>query len=373
MDDELRQFGGTLVGIPPVPEKQTLQVSELGDREVSSQRGLLSLLPHDAHTHIRRQDHRHIVASIPDRTCSSAGVSSDRPHDICFLGRRAAATDHCWRSARRCDEELFVLSLEESRQDSSVNDENLLVCCQSEALQGLHPRGVSRVALCREDEEAMHRTLEPCRDSNADGRLHFISRQHPHAHVGVSESLQSHTDIDLESVLDSRQGQKGEAPLQGFDRPPHPPRSVSHGGAGLGVPGIEVCQLSGREDSGGDHESSQSRPPKVIAFLLQPRSPPCFDSLHHHRLCPLHVEDNPLLASTGPFLDDDSHALRFRRERKAVQNFILQPTPQRIHKDDPTFISVNQTQTDICSEFDQRHLIWGRCLELRLFFCALQC
>lgn len=65
MNDKLCEFGGALVRIAAMPNKQFGQVTKLGYREISSQRRLFALLAHDADTWV---DDRVETIGLPFQT-----------------------------------------------------------------------------------------------------------------------------------------------------------------------------------------------------------------------------------------------------------------------------------------------------------------
>lgn len=86
------------------------QMRELLEREVGCERRLPSLPALDPDAHMRRLNHSHIVASVPDRrgTRPRHGLS-DEPHDLGLLGRGAPAAEDGGGGVGHFHEEALVV------------------------------------------------------------------------------------------------------------------------------------------------------------------------------------------------------------------------------------------------------------------------
>ena len=64
MDDKLGQHGGSLVALASVPQHQLVEVFELIDGEVSSERRLLSFFSNDTDANVGLEDHADVISSV---------------------------------------------------------------------------------------------------------------------------------------------------------------------------------------------------------------------------------------------------------------------------------------------------------------------
>ena len=87
MDDELSELRTSLVAIPPMPDEQLSQMAELGDGEISRERGLSAFLSHNTNTHVCRLNHAHIVAPVTNAADPFSCVRPDQLGNLGFLHR----------------------------------------------------------------------------------------------------------------------------------------------------------------------------------------------------------------------------------------------------------------------------------------------
>ena len=93
MNDELAQFGGSLVRVATVPEEEFGEVRELVDREIGCQRSLLALLADNTNADVGCLNHRDIVAAVTDTANRLLCEGADEAGNVGFLCRRATASD----------------------------------------------------------------------------------------------------------------------------------------------------------------------------------------------------------------------------------------------------------------------------------------
>ena len=143
MDDELRQLRGAAVRVAAVPQEQLGEEAELRDREVRSERGLLSFFPDDADacaainikscqmsekfnrkkslTDVRCLDHANVVATVANTADTLLSVLANKTRDVCLLGRRAPAGNDSRELGRDLDE-LVLEHVETELERLAVDD-----------------------------------------------------------------------------------------------------------------------------------------------------------------------------------------------------------------------------------------------------------
>lgn len=125
MDDELREHSGSLVALTTVPKDQLVKVLELVDREVGSQRRLLTLFADNTDANVGLEDHADVVTSIADSSSPLASRSGNLLGDDGLLGGTASADANTRRLARLREEVVLELLVAENHvKSATVNHEN---------------------------------------------------------------------------------------------------------------------------------------------------------------------------------------------------------------------------------------------------------
>jgi len=93
VDDELGEFGGPLVRVAAMPDKEFDQVAELLNAEVGGERGLAAFFADDADAYVRGLDHGDVVAAVADATDALFGVGANKAGHVGFLRGGASAGD----------------------------------------------------------------------------------------------------------------------------------------------------------------------------------------------------------------------------------------------------------------------------------------
>lgn len=109
MHNELRQGSASLIGQTTVPDDEFLDVTEFGDREIGSKRGLHAFLTHDAETDVSLLDHGDIIATISNAGNDLASHLLDLDCNDRFLSRTAPAYTDCFRRLSHIEELLTEL------------------------------------------------------------------------------------------------------------------------------------------------------------------------------------------------------------------------------------------------------------------------
>ena len=120
-----------------MPQQQSLQITELHPREISSKRCLLAFFALQPNPNIRFVDHTHIIPSISNTSDSFIRVF---PYSLCnlsLLGWAASADTDYWGFAGDFKETLSCLvCAHESVQSSPVDHETGVVDLSFELFQG---------------------------------------------------------------------------------------------------------------------------------------------------------------------------------------------------------------------------------------------
>ncbi len=85
MDDELGEFGASLVAVSTVPHEQLGKVAELLDGEVGGETCLVTFFTDNANPHVRGLDHRYVVAAVADAADAFFCLEPDQLRHVGFL------------------------------------------------------------------------------------------------------------------------------------------------------------------------------------------------------------------------------------------------------------------------------------------------
>jgi hypothetical protein len=110
VNDELCQFGGSLVAVTAMPDEEFRDVAELRDAEIGRQRCLSAFFAHDTATYIGGLDHAYIISTVTDTAHSLFGVFSNQLGDLGLLSGRASTSDHGRKQNSHGDEFLSELA-----------------------------------------------------------------------------------------------------------------------------------------------------------------------------------------------------------------------------------------------------------------------
>ena len=303
--------------------------------------------------------HAHVVPTIANATHSFLGVVTNEARNICFLRRRTAAGDNSGQLCRYFNElvlvqvqtELSGRSSDESNehkkgptylQGFTIDDKTTvklrlqkleLVANLVRRLHYVPTRSAPTTSRTRKKNERTFRNLvdvliprnEFRRDGDTSRRLDLVARQHPNLDPRVPQQLQRRLDLILELILDARQTEQLQIPLQIIrDNARHrlvPPLGLD---ARFVVPVLERGVLLRRQPLPPDYQRPQSLPCHVPSLLLQPVV--LLHDLCHDHVCAFLQEQD--VAGVG-LANDDTHTFGLGGEGEELEDVVVERRASR--------------------------------------------
>mmetsp|Transcript_25981 Transcript_25981/g.58709 ORF Transcript_25981/g.58709 Transcript_25981/m.58709 type:complete len:228 (+) Transcript_25981:981-1664(+) len=198
--------------------QQLLQMSELPDGEVRRPRRLHALVTHDADANVGCQDHRYVVAAIPDSQRDFLEPAVHQVHHLRLLRRStSSADDDCAGLAQ--GNQLLLRSRLRQRKGCSSNHQRLalrprrLLLRLAQLLLQLPP--VGRV----DDGERHVGGDDGGGEGDGERRLELVPGQDPHMHACPDQILNCLRNLLLQFVFHRRHAMADKIPLQRLIQP----------------------------------------------------------------------------------------------------------------------------------------------------------